>query len=216
MNTTTTKNEAKKQEKQEEEPKEPWEECDSICYNPKSDESCPFLPCEAILNDWGRLQYILDMIDDINEKVGFLQTLTSRNQHVCYDGRCPIFGKILELRSQIADFDLPITALKTIKEVNLSPQRRNILKQKYNQAKFECDKALQEIMTVATTNRAKDLKEETAHQRRLELIDRLNQSNFPLPIDVKGDIEKVLNTSNDKIQWEKKAGEKKTKKGAKK
>lgn len=189
----------------------PWEDCDGLCINPEG-KSCPYVPCEAIVEDWGRLQTILDLIDDINEKVGFLQTLLSRNQFVCYDGKCPIFENIFELRRELADFDIPITSMKKIRTLNLSPLQKKIYSKKYEIAKYKCDLALQEIMKVASVNRAKDEAEETFHRRRLELIDKMNESNFALPVEIKADIEKQLNTSNGIVQWEQKTKEKKKKK----
>lgn len=170
--------------------------CDGICIE------CDQCPCETIVNDWGRLQQILDSTDDIEDKVAFLQTLISRNKFLCYKGECPIFSDMIELRGQLADFDLPITSLQEIQQKNLTGEQRKILFEKYKRARYSCDKLLQKIMRVAQTNKANEMRDETAHRRRLELIDKLNESHFPLPMDVKSDIEQQLNMSNAPENWQ--------------
>jgi len=175
-------------------PSEPEDDCDGNCL------ACEMSPCPDIVNDWGRLQEILDYTTDINEKVLFLQSVVSRNKFLCYNGNCPVFKDIIELRRQLADFDLPITDSKELLKAQLSGQQRKILVGKYKQAKYKCDQTLQEIMRVATVNRANEQKDETFHRRRLELIDKLNQSHFPVPVDVKADIEDQLNMKPDAWQ----------------
>jgi len=175
--------------------------CDHKC------NACIKSPCPEIANDWGVLQGLLDQIGDINAKVSFLQTLVSANQFVCYNAKCPVFEDIQELRTQIADFDLPITSISDITQLKgINELKRKIMLEKYQRAKLKCDKALQKIMTVASVNKALNDKEEGSHKRRLELIDKLNQSHLPLPIDVKSDIEQVLNTRLSQEQWEKAQG----------
>lgn len=173
----------------------PEPECDGDCLE------CNDVPCPDIVNDWGQLQGILDMTEDIDEKVVFLQKIISRNTFLCYNGNCPIFGDIKSLRQKLADFDLPITKLGDIKRYNMTEQQRKILLGRYNRAKYECDQTLSEIMRVAQVNKALNQRDEVAHRRRLELIDKLNKSNFPLPLNVKSDIEEQLNTTSNPDQW---------------
>nr|MDO8116421.1 hypothetical protein [Candidatus Sigynarchaeota archaeon] len=170
-------------------------ECDGDCL------ACNDVPCEDIVNDWGQLQGILDMEEDIDEKVIFLQRVISRNKFLCYDGRCPIFTDILKLRQKLADFDLPLTRLSEIKRCQMTEKQRKLLFDKYKRAKYECDLTLSEIMRVAQVNKALDYRDETAHKRRLELIRELNKNNFPLPFNVKADIEEQLNTTSNSEQW---------------
>lgn len=153
-----------------------------------------------VINDWGELQTRLDALDDIKEKVWFLQTVVSRNPFVCYDGRCPIFQDLLDLRGELVS--VSFTSPAAIKAANVSERDRKTLWESYHQARYRCDKALQSIMRVATVNKAKDEREKSLHAMRIELVEKLNQSHLPLPVDVKSDIESFLNTQSTAASWD--------------
>lgn len=173
------------------------DECNGNCLD------CERAPCTSIINNWGILQQLLDSIHDIDDKIVFLQQVISFNKFLCYRGECPIFEHMMNLRQDIADFDLPITDLENIKKSKMPENKRKRLLENYKDAAWKCDKLLQEIMKIAQVNKANEGRDEVQHVRRLELIDKLNESHFPLPLTVKGDIEEQLNMGQKTDDWQK-------------
>lgn len=138
------------------------------------------LPAEYYQN-WGFLQSLLDDMIDIKEKAFFLQTIISKNKYVCFHGQCPIFEKIRLLRADIIELGLSNTTIEKIQNSKttklLKLQRLKDLERLF----LRCDDLLQEIMRIATVNKAIMDKVREENNIRLDIVKELNKSKMPIP-----------------------------------
>lgn len=159
--------------------------------------------------DWGKLQSELDTIDDIKDKIGFLQSVVTNNPSLCFNTKCPIFNDIIELRNLLTRFraeNIP-TRLELIQSsTEFTPLDRDYALELYESASYECDLALQEIMRVASVNKSVAERELVDHERQVELIRELTKSGLPLPTNVKLGLEKSLDVEASKERWQEARG----------
>ena len=148
---------------------------------------------EEHLHNWGILQGFLDSISCVKTKITLLQTILSKNIYLCYDGKCPIFENIKKLRSELMNIGFSYTTKDKIK--NSSELTEIEKKEKLDQIEkltLHCDNTLQEMMKIASVNKANIDKEKEFHKLRIELIQEINKSNHPLPINLGDDIASAI------------------------
>jgi hypothetical protein len=153
---------------------------------------------------WTDIEKTFDNITDMNLRVYFLRDLISQ-MSICNEKECEIYPSLHQLKSHTKNlreygFFMLSDAKKIINEI-FRKQFIDLMRE----LESESESVFSKIFALYTIKKNKDLTEQTRHNRMIELMKVMIQSNIPVPFEIQTEVDQYINSIDGNSEAFKKA-----------